>query len=190
MDNKTPETRAKRASRGKGMMQKPVGRPRKHGAYCFLRTGIIPKGKEYLADMADAAIARMAEDLGGLDHLSGGQVVILREIRQLMIYKFIVDERLMDGGLFSPGPMIELQGPMNAFYLSCCNSIIRACALLGLDRKAGKEEDLERYLKRKYPAIEAKATPAAAPASPAPSIDDKGPVEIVAPGASSEGIAR
>lgn len=125
------------------------GRPRKYGAYRFLRTGIIPKQKEYIADMADAAIGRIAEDLGGLDNLTGTQIAILREIRQLMIYKFIVDERLMGEGLFKPGANVELQAPLNAFYLSCCNSIIRACSLLGL-KKVTSAENLDEYLRRKY----------------------------------------
>jgi hypothetical protein len=124
------------------------GRPRKYGAISFLRTGIVPAGKEHLAEMADAAIKRMADDIGGLDALSGNQIVILREVRQLMIFKFIVDERLMTEGLFKPGTL-ELQGPMNAFYLSCVNSIIRACNLLGL-KKVSVADDLESYLARKY----------------------------------------
>lgn len=104
--------------------------------------------------MADAAISRMAADLGGLENLSGNQIVILREIRQLMIYKFIVDERIMSEGLFKPGPgPLELQGPLNAFYLSCSNSITRNCGLLGL-KKVSIADDLEGYLKRKYPALE------------------------------------
>lgn len=135
------------------------GRPKKHGAFRFLRTGIVPASKSHLADMADAAIGRMAEDLGGLQSLSGGQVVILREIRQLMIYKFIVDERLMSEGIFRPGPgTFELQGPMNAFYLSCCNSIIRACSLLGL-KKVSLSDDLSVYLKKKYKVIEPEKAP-------------------------------
>jgi|GEM_PF-2466853 len=127
------------------------GRPRKHGAYSFLRTGIIPKGAEPLAQMADAAISRMATDLGGLENLSGNQVCILREIRQLMIYKFIVDERIMAEGLFKPGAALELVAPLNAFYLSCSNSITRNCGLLGLKRVSPAADDLAGYLRKQYP---------------------------------------
>ncbi len=145
------------------------GRPRKHGAYLFLRTGIIPKGKEPLAAMADAAISRMAADLGGLENLSGNQIVILREIRQLMIYKFIVDEKIMTEGLFKPGTAgLELQAPLSAFYLSCSNSITRNCGLLGLKKVSPAADDLAGYLKKKYPAVydmaQVKGKAAAAPA--------------------------
>jgi len=128
------------------------GRPRKYGAYSFLRTGAVPAGKEYLGNMADQAILRMADDLaGGLENLSGNQITILREVRQLLIFKFLVDEKLMAEGIFKPGPgPLELQAPLNAFYLSCCNSIIRACGLLGL-KKVSVADDLAGYLKRKYP---------------------------------------
>lgn len=130
------------------------GRPRKHGAYSFLRTGIIPKNAEHLAQMADAAISRMAADLGGLENLSGNQVCILREIRQMLIFKFIVDEKLMQEGIFKPGPgPLELQGPLNAFYLSCSNSITRNCGLLGLKKVSPAADDLAGYLKRQYPTI-------------------------------------
>jgi len=126
------------------------GRPRKHGAYLFLRTGIIPEGKNHLAQMADAAISRIADDLGGLQNLSGSQVMILREIRQMLIFKFIVDEKLMIEGIFKPGPgPLELQGPLSAFYLSCSNSITRNCIALGL-KKVSIADDLESYLKRNY----------------------------------------
>lgn len=155
------------------------GRPRKHGAYSFLRTGIIPKGKEPLAAMADAAISRMAHDLGGLENLSGNQIVILREIRQLMIYKFIVDEKIMTEGLFRPGANIELQGPLTAFYLSCSNSITRNCGLLGLKKVSPAADDLAGYLKKQYPGVydvakikgKASAAPAKAKQSPEPVIE-------------------
>lgn len=154
------------------------GRPRKHGAYSFLRTGIIPKGAEPLAQMADAAISRMATDLGGLENLSGNQVCILREIRQLMIYKFIVDERIMAEGLFKPGAALELVAPLNAFYLSCSNSITRNCGLLGLKRVSPAADDLAGYLKKKYPTVydvapKASAAPAKAKQSPGTVTNDK-----------------
>ena len=125
------------------------GRPRKHGAYLFLKTGIIPEGKIHLAEMADAAVSRMADDLGGLQNLSGGQVVILREIRQLLVFKFLIDERIMSAGLFKPGPLLELQAPLNGFYLAASNSIQRGCERLGL-KKVTAADDLESYLKRNY----------------------------------------
>jgi hypothetical protein len=153
------------------------GRPRKHGAYSFLRTGIIPKGKEHLAQMADAAITRMATDLGGLENLSGNQIVILREIRQLMIYKFIVDEKIMTEGLFKPGANIELQGPLNAFYLSCSNSITRNCGLLGLKKVSPAADDLAGYLKKQYPTIyDVTQTKGKAAAGPAMAIESGKPL--------------
>ena len=124
------------------------GRPHKYGIHSFLRTGIVPPGKEYLAEMADAAIKRSADDRGGLDTLSGNEIIVLREIRQMMIYKFIVDERLMSEGLFKPGTF-ELQGPMNAFYLSCVNSIIRGCNLLGLKKVSGGDS-WDQMIRKRY----------------------------------------
>lgn len=152
------------------------GRPRKHGAYSFLRTGIIPEGAEPLAQMADAAISRMATDLGGLENLSGNQVCILREIRQLMIYKFIVDERIMAEGLFKPGTALELVAPLNAFYLSCSNSITRNCGLLGLKKVSPAAEDLAGYLRKQYPAVYDMQTKGKAAAGPAMAIESIKPL--------------
>lgn len=143
-------------------------RHRQMGPYSFLRTGIIPPGKEYLAQMADTAISRIADDLGGLQNLSGGQVVILREIRQLLVFKFLIDEKIMSAGLFKPGPLLELQAPLNGFYLAASNSIQRGCERLGL-KKVSVADDLESYLQRNYGGSKAKASAAAAAESAKPS---------------------
>lgn len=140
-------------------VSKAGSKRKKYGIRTFLRTGICPPDKHYLEVMADKQILRMADDLGGLAALAGTQITILREIRQLLVLKFLCDEKIMAAGIFKKDSL-ELAGPLNNFYLSCSNSITRNCIALGLRKISGADDTLEGYLanyERKHKAKDSSA---------------------------------
>ncbi len=168
---------------------------KKHGAEKFWRRGILPAGKRTLGEHTDRIIHRITADLGGGEHLTGTQGVLLAQLRKCLIFTALVDEWLGRQTEFV-GKDGDLPPALSKFYLSAMNSVIRICSELGLERKVSRGENLEDYLKKKYPVVVEAGKPGAAHGAATvkqsgyPSTIEASSSEIVAPGATGEGIPK
>lgn len=168
---------------------------KKHGGEKFWRRGILPAGKRTLGEHTDRIIRRITDDLGGSEHLTGTQGVLLAQMRKCLIFTALIDEWLgrQPEFVLKDG---DLPPALSKFYLSAMNSVIRICSELGLERKVGAGETLEGYIRKRYPVVAEAGKPSAAHGSatarqsPAPSTHGSAPSEIGAPGAAGEGIPK
>lgn len=157
-----------------------------HGGSLFLNTGILPAGKEHIAQLVDGIVADYIEDLGGEQHITAPQQIILQQIRQQLVFLRLVDEWIAQqpGIVDDRGRML---GPLSAFYLTASNNVVRYCRELGLRRVHPAALTMEQYLEAKAGAAEEPGQggeKAEAPAQDAPA------AEIVAPGAAGKGISE
>jgi hypothetical protein len=138
------------------------GGPSSHGGIAFLKRGVLPTGKKYIARQVDSIMAEMVQDLGGEGEVTAAQKIIISTIRQNLVFIGLVAEWI------AAQPSIiddagQVLAPLSAFFLAAENSVVRACRELGLKRVA-PVQSLEGYLKMKaQAAATAQTTPATSP---------------------------
>lgn len=154
-----------------------------HGGARFLKTGVLPAGKEHIARLVDGVVADYVEDLGGEQHITAPQQIILQQIRQQLVFLRLVDEWIAQqpGIIDDRGRML---GPLGAFYLAASNNVVRYCRELGLRRVNPAMLTMEQYLEAKARAAEEPGQGAANGTALAHEAPAAG---IVDPGAAGEG---
>ena len=154
-----------------------------HGGVRFLKTGVLPAGKEHIARMVDGIVAEYVEDLGGEQHITAAQQIILQQIRQQLVFLRLVDEWIAQqpGIVDDRGRML---GPLCAFYLATSNNVVRYCRELGLRRVHPGALTMEQYLDAKARDAE---EPGQGDAQAEALAHDAPAADIVAPGVPGEG---
>ncbi len=123
------------------------GWPTRHGGKTWLKHGILPKGKKYIARQVDSLMAEMVKDLGGEAEVTAAQRVLLSVIRQDLIYLALVSEwaNAQASIITRKG---EVLGALGGFFLAAQNTVTRNCRELGL-RRISIADNLEEYLAKK-----------------------------------------
>lgn len=71
------------------------------------------------------------DDLGGQDCLSTGQLVVLRQIRQGLVFQALLEEALVDG---IHAPDGQIKSALHPVWLAVSNNLVRQAEKLGLHR--------------------------------------------------------
>lgn len=200
MENK-PETKVQGQSPGLQPHINPKGgRPRvKHGGFAYLAKGkVTGKRQRHIQLYLDAARQGLVDDLSGGQGecaLPAAKIVLIDRALAVLGILRLIEEYVAEKGIIAENG--ELTPPLGSSYISYHNTLRQTLALLGVDRRKGvNDETLERYIKRKYPLVQAATPtkPAQAPAAAAAALKLEGKVEtacqseIVDPGASGKGI--
>lgn len=153
-----------------------------HGGKAFLKTGVLPAGKEHIAQLVDGIVAEYVEDLGGEQHITAPQQIILQQIRQQLVFLRLVDEWIAQQPniIRDNGQMLH---PLGAFYLAASNNVVRYCRELGLRRVHPATLTMEQYLEAK---ARASAESGQDGAKVEAAVYDAPAAGIVAPGAAGE----
>ena len=154
-----------------------------HGGARFLKTGVLPAGKEHIARLVDGVVADYVEDLGGEQHITAPQQIILQQIRQQLVFLRLVDEWIAQqpGIIDDRGRML---GPLGAFYLAASNNVVRYCRELGLRRVHPATLTMEQYLEAKARDAEESGQGGA---KGEPMAEDTAKTDFAAPRAAGEG---
>lgn len=190
-DNKTENRRESPSVGLEHRINPRGGRPKvKHGGYAYLTKGkVTEKRQRHIQLYLDAARQGLVDDLSagqGEDALSAARVVLIdRAIALLGILRLIEEYAATQGIIGENG---ELTPPLGSSYIAYQNSLRQVLSLLGVERKTKSNEDMEAYLRRCYPAREARAAapPPAAAASPTSPLEDAPHSEFAAPGATGK----
>lgn len=150
------ETGQQSASRDILPRRKPNGRPKtKHGGYAYLARGKVSEPRKHHIQLyLDAARQGLIDDLtGGQGEaaLPAAKLILIDRSLALLGVLRLIEEYIAEKGVFQESG--ELMAPLGSSYIAYQNTLRQTLALLGINRKVGKGDDLEGYLKRKYPAV-------------------------------------
>jgi len=127
-------------TRGRPRKHKPGWHgPYRHAAYSFLTTGQLPKDRKYLGKYLE-------ETRDGLIHDNGPREEDLPAAKRILIDQIVtnlgalrlIQEAVREAGVLQ-NPTGFLHPALSTHYLSWLNSIVRALALLGVERRQQDE---------------------------------------------------
>ena len=123
------------------------GRPRKHGGYVFMKTGILPERmthiRIYLSNVRERLIHDIAEKESGLT--AAQQVLIDRTITLIGVCRCI-EEYVKHTGVFVDG---KLEDSLGTNYISFQNAVRLNLDKLGIEKRSDEVLDLNKYIEEK-----------------------------------------
>lgn len=131
-------------NKGKTTKKETRGRPKKHGGYVFMKTGMLPERmthiRAYLSGVREGLIHDIARDESKLT--TAQRVLIDRTITLIGVCRCI-EEYVKNTGLFVDG---KIEDSMRDNYISFQNSIRLNLDKLGIDKRVEDMVDPLEYI--------------------------------------------